>query len=123
MFGMIYLSKMKTSPDTVKPQRFPHKGRNGAASEMEAVLARGDRRLCDVLYAAWKSGCKFDGWNECFSLSRWMEAFDECGIDTAFYANRGRDYSEINAVVFEVCGYCISAVNVTEIAFFYAEFG
>lgn len=62
---------------------------------LEAVLARGDRRLSDVIYAAWKKGCKLDGWNEYFRFDLWREAFRECGIDPAFYANRKREYGEI----------------------------
>ena len=53
---------------------------------LEAVLARGDRKLSAVIYEAWKNGCKLDGWNE---------AFEKFGIDKAFYANRKREYDEI----------------------------
>ncbi len=62
---------------------------------LEAVLARGDRRLCNVIYDAWKSGCKLDGWNEYFRFDLWKKALDKNGIDTAFYANRQRPYEEI----------------------------
>ncbi len=62
---------------------------------LEAVLARGDRRLCDVIYKAWQKGCKLDGWAEYYRFDLWKEAFAECGIDTAFYANRQRSYDEI----------------------------
>ena len=64
-------------------------------SFLEGVLARGDRRLGNVIEAAYKKGCQFDSWTECFNLDRWLEAFDECGIDPAFYANRRRDFDEI----------------------------
>ncbi len=64
-------------------------------SRMEAVLARGDRRLCDVVYAAWKKGCKLDSWDEYFDGERWLEAFAECGVTPEFYANRTRSYEEI----------------------------
>ena len=62
---------------------------------IEAVLARGDRRLSAVIYAAWKKGCKLDGWNEYFMFDKWLEAFKDCGIDPAFYANRSRSLDEI----------------------------
>ena len=62
---------------------------------IEAVLARGDRRLSAVIYAAWKKGCKLDGWNEYFMFDKWLEAFKDCGIDPAFYANRTRSLDEI----------------------------
>ena len=64
-------------------------------SLIEAVLARGDRRLGKVIYTAWSKGCKFDGWDEFFSFDKWMEAFSECDLDPKFYANRKRDYSEV----------------------------
>ncbi|MBQ5592567.1 MAG: TIGR03960 family B12-binding radical SAM protein [Clostridia bacterium] len=64
-------------------------------SFMEGVLARGDRRLSKVIELAWRKGCKFDSWDDQFKYDKWMEAFEETGIDPAFYANRRRDYDEI----------------------------
>jgi radical SAM family uncharacterized protein len=64
-------------------------------SFMEAVLARGDRRLSVLLEALFKKGCRFDSWDEFFSLETWLETFKECGLDPAFYANRRREYDEI----------------------------
>lgn len=64
-------------------------------SYLEAVFARGDRKLCKVMELACERGFHFDGWNDCFSLEKWLELFDECGIDPAFYANRKRSFDEI----------------------------
>lgn len=64
-------------------------------SMMEAVFARGDRRLGKVLLDAFKLGAKFDGWMEHFSLERWQEAMDKNGLDISFYAHRERDYDEV----------------------------
>lgn len=64
-------------------------------SYLEAVFARGDRRIGPVLIEAWKNGCKFDGWREYFDLDKWMAAFEKCGIDPDFYANRSRSYEEV----------------------------
>ena len=64
-------------------------------SFLEGVLARGDRRLGAVLETAVKNGCRFDSWTECFNLENWLDAFKNCGIDPAFYANRQREYDEI----------------------------
>ena len=64
-------------------------------SFLEGVFARGDRRLGRVIETALKNGCKFDGWNECFSLEKWLEAFKECSIDPLFYTERKREYNEI----------------------------
>ena len=67
---------------------------DGATGYMEAVFARGDRRLAKTLVEAWKLGCKFDGWTEFFSLDRWLEAFKNTGIDPDYYARRDRDFDE-----------------------------
>lgn len=64
-------------------------------SFLEAVFARGDRRLGKVLRTAWEKGCKFDGWADQFKFDKWLEAFEEAGIDPHFYANRRRDKEEI----------------------------
>ncbi len=64
-------------------------------SMLEGVFARGDRRLGAVLERAFEKGCKFDGWDDQFRFDSWMEAFRECAIDPAFYANRKREFSEI----------------------------
>ena len=64
-------------------------------SFLEAVFARGDRRLNAVMLRAHEKGIRFDGWSDCFSLKNWLEVFEECGIDPAFYANRRRSFEEV----------------------------
>lgn len=64
-------------------------------SLMEAVLARGDRRLGKVLYDAFKMGAKFDGWNEFFKLEIYKEAMAKNNLSIDFYANRERSYDEV----------------------------
>ena len=56
-----------------------------ALSEMEAVLARGDRRVGKVLQRAYEKGCYFDGWTDKFNAKLWNEAFEEMGVDKTFY--------------------------------------
>lgn len=56
-------------------------------SQIEAVLARGDRRLAKVIYNAWKGGCKFDGWREHFKYDLWIDAFQDVGTDPEFYTS------------------------------------
>ena len=68
---------------------------NYRVSILEAVLAKGDRRLCDAVYEAWKAGCKFDGWDELYKYETWVEVFDRLGVDVDFYAHRERHYDEI----------------------------
>lgn len=64
-------------------------------SMLEAVLCRGDRKLCDVLLRAHELGCKMDGWSDYFQMDKWLQAFSDCGIDPAWYAQRQRDRDEI----------------------------
>ena len=64
-------------------------------SFLEACFSRGDRRLGKVLLRAFEKGCLLDGWSENFKYDAWMEAFQECGIDPAFYAYRRREKDEI----------------------------
>ena len=64
-------------------------------SQLEAVLARGDRRLCRVIETAWRRGAKLDGWLEYFDYKLWMQALRDCGIDPAFYTTRGYAEDEV----------------------------
>lgn len=64
-------------------------------SYVEAVFARGDRKLGGVLERAWQLGCRFDGWSDQFRYDLWRKAFCECGIDPDFYAARVRPADEI----------------------------
>jgi len=64
-------------------------------SYLEAVFARGDRRLGKVLEKALDLGCKFDAWREHFDFKIWQRLFIECGLSMEFYANRIRENGEI----------------------------
>ena len=64
-------------------------------SRLEAVFARGDRRLGPVLEEAVKNGARLDGWDEYFNYSKWFDAFNTCGVDTDFYTVRGYGDEEI----------------------------
>ena len=63
-------------------------------TQFEAWLSRGDRRMAEVIYRAWKMGAKFDAWNEHFNFQRWLDAFSQEGIDPAFYSTRERGIDE-----------------------------
>ena len=58
-------------------------------SRLEAVMARGDRRLGAVIEEAAKNGARLDGWDEYFRYDIWLDAFKTCGIDPEFYTTRG----------------------------------
>lgn len=64
-------------------------------SSMEAVLARGDRRVSALILRAWELGAKFDGWNDLFKYDVWMQAFEDTGLDKDFYTVRERSYDEV----------------------------
>ena len=64
-------------------------------SRLEAVFARGDRRLGPVIEEAVKNGAKLDGWDEYFNYSKWFDALNACGIDADFYTTRGYGEEEI----------------------------
>ncbi|MDD7363683.1 MAG: TIGR03960 family B12-binding radical SAM protein [Peptoniphilus sp.] len=64
-------------------------------SRLEAILARGDRRVGELILRAYKNGQRFDGWSEYFDYDVWVKSMEEAGIDGDFYANRVRDYDEI----------------------------
>ena len=64
-------------------------------SRLEAVFARGDRRLGAVIEEAVKNGARLDGWDEYFNYSKWFDAFNTCGVDTEFYTVRGYGEDEI----------------------------
>jgi hypothetical protein len=64
-------------------------------SEVEGILARGDRRLAKVICRAWQLGCIFDAWSEHFDYQKWRQAFSDCGLDPHFYAHRQRPLNEV----------------------------
>lgn len=71
------------------------KAHNHRASNLEAIIARGDRRIGKVIYKAWKKGARFDQWADKFGNDIWDNAFSESGLDFDFYVHRRRDKDEI----------------------------
>lgn len=63
-------------------------------SVIEAILAKGDRRLNQVIYRAWQLGCKFDSWGEFFKFDTWLKAFEDCNIDYKYYSEREINLNE-----------------------------
>ncbi len=92
--------------DAVTSKKISLKYHHSDASVLEAVFARGDRRLSQVIYKAFQKGCTFDSWDDQFHYDRWMEAFKECGLDPAFYANRRRSFDEV--LPWSHLDYCVS---------------
>ena len=90
-----YLRRVKLLRDNMREKSIVYHWHDPDTSYLEAVFARGDRRLADAIELAWREGAKFDSWSEYFDLDRWLRAFDDCGLDPAFYANRTRSREEV----------------------------
>lgn len=89
------VQKQKLLKDTIKTKSISYNWHQSHVSFLEAVFAKGDRRLGDVLISAQRKGCKFDGWDEHFDYEKWLEAFSDSGIDPEFYAYRKIEHSEV----------------------------
>jgi len=87
--------KQKLLVSEIKHKSITFNYHDSKTSLLEAVFAKGDRRLSKALEIAVEEGCKFDGWSEHFNFNKWMDVFNKAGIDPAFYANRHREYDEI----------------------------
>ena len=81
--------------DALKVKNITFQYHDPETSIMEAVFARGDRRLGKALYLAWQRGAKFDGWSEQFDYERWLQALQDCGLDKEFYIARERGENEV----------------------------
>ena len=90
-----YERRVQLLRDSIKAKAVSYKWHDSDTSFLEAVLSRGDRRVGRVLEAAWRRGAKMDAWQDYYNLDLWMAAFEDCGLDPAFYANRVRSKNEI----------------------------
>ncbi|ACA55915.1 TIGR03960 family B12-binding radical SAM protein [Clostridium botulinum] len=88
-------TKIEAVRGAIKSKQITYNWHESLVSYMEAIFARGDRRLCDVLIKAFEKGARFDGWNQYFDFNIWKEALEECNVDGDFYAYRQREYDEI----------------------------
>ena len=89
------MRRQRLLKDSIKSKKITFNYHENRTSFLEGVFARGDRKLGAVIESAYKKGCRFDGWDECFNLDAWLEAFDECDVAPEFYANRTRPFDEI----------------------------
>ena len=90
-----YERRVKLLREAMTAKAVTYNWHDGDTSFIEAVLARGDRRIGKVLEAVSRKGSRLDAWSDYFDLNRWLEAFSECGLDPAFYASRQREKGEI----------------------------
>ena len=89
------IEKQRHLVKKLKNRNITYNYHDSDTSLMEAVFARGDRRLGKVLLRAHELGAKFDGWDEHFDLEIWKQAMEECGLDISFYAHRTRELDEV----------------------------
>ena len=81
--------------NSIKTKKITLSYHDSSTSFLEGAFARGDRRMGAVIETAYKMGCTFDSWTECFDPQKWYKAFEKCGLTPEFYANRTREYGEI----------------------------
>ncbi|MCI8595131.1 MAG: TIGR03960 family B12-binding radical SAM protein [Oscillospiraceae bacterium] len=89
-----YVRRVTLLREHMRNRAITYNWHDSETSLVEAALSRGDRRLGKVLERVWQSGGRLDAWSEYFSMERWQKAFDACGLDMAFYANRVRNENE-----------------------------
>jgi len=87
--------KQRYLKEKLRDRRFKYNYHDMKTSYLEAVFAKGDRRLAPLLEWVVKHGARFDGWSDQFRQDVWQEGFQELGIDPHFYANRAMDYADI----------------------------
>ena len=83
-----YLRRVNLLRSSLVARNVTYNWHDAETSLIEAALSRGDRRVADVIEEVWRSGGRLDAWTDYFSFDRWMRAFEQCGVDAAFYANR-----------------------------------
>ncbi|MBR7070573.1 MAG: TIGR03960 family B12-binding radical SAM protein [Clostridia bacterium] len=90
------LRRQQVLRDSIHSKKIQFSWHESKTSQLEGVFARGDRRLGAVLEKAFQNGCRLDGWDECFSLEKWQDAFAACNLSPDFYTTRQRSYEEIS---------------------------
>lgn len=83
-----YLRRVNLLRANLTARNVTYNWHDAETSLIEGVLSRGDRKVADVIETVWRNGGRLDAWSDYFSFERWMDAFKECGLDPAFYANR-----------------------------------
>ncbi len=90
-----FMEKQRLLKTKITKRQVQYQYHDAKLSVLEGVIARGDRKVGQVIYEAWKQGCVFDGWSEQFHYEKWQEAFKITGINPDFYAHRKRNLDEI----------------------------
>ena len=83
-----YLRRVNLLRSSITAKNVTYNWHDAETSLIEAVLSKGDRRVADAIEEVWRQGGRLDAWTDYFSFQRWMDAFETCGVDPAFYAQR-----------------------------------
>ena len=89
------MEKQQHLKNSITDRRIKYAYHDAKVSRIEAVLARGDRRLAPAIALAVEEGAIFDAWDEYFDYDRWISAFEGCGVDPDFYTTRGFGLDEV----------------------------
>lgn len=90
-----YIAKVNLLRENIKAKNVVYNWHDPQTSYIEATLSRGDRRMGKVIENVWRSGGRLEAWTDYFSFDRWMQAFDNAGVDPTFYAHRKRCKDEV----------------------------
>ncbi|MBO5312741.1 MAG: TIGR03960 family B12-binding radical SAM protein [Clostridia bacterium] len=89
------MDKQQFLGEKITDRKVKYHWHDAKVSRLEAVFSKGNRRLSKAIAVAVGKGMHFDAWDEYFDYDKWMEVFEECGIDPSFFANRKMSYDEI----------------------------
>lgn len=90
-----YIAKVNLLRENIKAKNVVYNWHDPQTSYIEATLSRGDRHMGKVIENVWRNGGRLEAWTDYFSFDRWMQAFDDAGVDPTFYAHRERCKDEV----------------------------
>lgn len=90
-----FMAKQEHLSKKIRHRKLQYNCHDSKLSALEGIVARGDRRVADAIYEAWKLGAKFDGWSEYFDYNIWHKAFENTGVAMDFYNTRERSLEEV----------------------------
>ncbi|MGL4361978.1 MAG: TIGR03960 family B12-binding radical SAM protein [Cellulosilyticaceae bacterium] len=90
-----FMKKHMLLKNAIRSKQIKYNHHDAKTSVMEAVIARGDRKVAELIYEAFKAGAKYDSWSEHFKGEIWNDAAEKLGLDFDFYATRQRSYDEV----------------------------
>jgi len=89
-----YKRRVELLKSSIRSKSITYNWHSPEQGYIEAALSRGDKRLGQVIEAAWRLGARLDSWSEHFSLEKWISAFNECNLEPDYFATREREDDE-----------------------------